>query len=152
MDEAQERENAPGNKIILRNISRHIHTRHRYPGGPTRVPKNGNAVRYPGGPHGPPGYAMATWRLCARATRVNRHFVLYIAAYLWNIAIQCSNCYAVGCSAYKLIYIVLVLTAREKNNCETGLLDCLRYPLKGRHGLNVECCTCLSTQKKADSI
>ena len=74
MDEAQERENAPGNKIILRNISRHIHTRHRYPGGPTRVPKNGKAVRYPGGPHGPPGYAMATWRLCARATRVNRHF------------------------------------------------------------------------------
>ena len=46
----------------------------RYPGGPTRVPKNGNAVRYPGRPHGPPGYAMDTWRLCARATRVNRHF------------------------------------------------------------------------------
>ena len=45
VDEAQERENAPGNKITLRNISRHIHTRHRYPGGPTRVPKNGNAVR-----------------------------------------------------------------------------------------------------------
>ena len=34
-------------------------------------------------------------------------------------------CYiqAVGCSAYKLIYAVRVLTAREKNNCETGLLD-----------------------------
>ena len=30
--------------------------------------------------------------------------------YLWNIAIQL----AVGCSAYKLIYVVWVLTAREK--------------------------------------
>ena len=48
--------------------------------------------------------------------------------YLWNIAIQL----AVGCSAYKLIYFVWVLTAREKNNCETGLLHVLhvsRWPV-----------------------
>ena len=37
---------------------------------------------------------------------------------MWNIAIQLT----VGCSAYKLIYVVWVLTARENNNCETGLL------------------------------
>ena len=43
-------------------VSRRTHTRLRYPGGPTRVPKNGNAVRYPGRPHDPPGYAMITWR------------------------------------------------------------------------------------------
>ena len=63
-------------------ITEHI-TAHTHPasvpgwhvGGPTRVPKNGNAARYPGRPYDPPGYAMTTWRLCARATQVNRHFV-----------------------------------------------------------------------------
>ena len=50
--------------------------------GTTRVPKNGNADRYPGRPHGPPVYAMTTWRLCARATRVNRHFVHFVAGFV----------------------------------------------------------------------
>ena len=39
--------------------------------------------------------------------------------YLWNIALQL----AVSCSAYKLRYVVQVLTAGEKNNCETGLFQ-----------------------------
>ena len=40
-------------------------------------------------------------------------------------------CYiqAVGCSAYKLIYVVRVLNAGEKSNCETGILDPLEKNL-----------------------
>ena len=48
--------------------------------------------------------------------KIPQYFTLQ--QYLWNVAIQM----AVGCSAYKLMYVVWVLTAREKNNCETGLL------------------------------
>ena len=89
MDEAQKCLNAPERKVILQNISRRTHTRLRYPGGPTRVPKNGNAVRYPGRPYDPPGYAMTSWRLCARATRVNKHLEN-------NMAVMNTNLFTTG--------------------------------------------------------
>ena len=48
---------------------------------------------------------------------------------------------AVGCSVYKLIYVVQLLTARGKSNCETGLFHAIVYPADG--SVTIPCyCLC----------